>query len=718
MKSSELYAKGRPDWTPLAAHLRHVRDAAVYIAGQKGLDTRIARLGGLLHDIGKAHPTFQKRLHLTQREPMAPVFRHELSSLFFLPLFDPADWPALTEMVVAHHKSIYRDERARGLLDLDEIDDPIPDHLHARNQKWADWSPAALALLAEEGIAVRSISEAEATEAFGWVIEYCRQVYQQQRGPSDWKGLLMAADHLASLLADQTTVQTAKLFQKPVLQHYARQTNPLYPLSTRSADHPAPHTMVTAPTGAGKTNFLLRRCRGRVFYTLPFQASINAMHQRISRDLAADNPALDIQLLHASSRMAATAAGQSQPQILLQGHVGAAVKVLTPHQLAAIAFGIKGYESMLLDVEGCDVILDEIHVYSEVTQAIVFKLAEVLHHRGCRLHIGTATMPTDLYRQIRDMLGHDQVMEVTLEPEELDTFDRHIVHPTDTWEETLPFVAAHIAQGHKVLITANRVAQAQQWYEQVAELWPDIPRLLLHSRFRRLDRQVLEERLYTEFDQRPGPCIVVSTQVVEVSLDISFDVLITACAPIDALVQRFGRVNRRRPAAGLAPVYVLAPPQKATEALPYKLDILQRTFAALPVHERLAERDLQQRIDQVYPNVTVRQLLSTDAAFQDGQWLISRLYHQASSVLLEQLEVDSVPCVRQFDRQTYEQSRNRDEQTSLEIPMRYKAVAFLGLERSREGQRPFIIPDDAYDLEKGLMAEKLKNGPDVSDQMW
>ncbi len=78
-----------------------------------------------------------------------------------------------------------------------------------------------------------------------------------------------------------------------------------------------------------------------VFYTLPFQASINAMFRRLAKDLEADNPQLDIRVLHAASSLVRL--GKDQQETVLQPLPGSAIKVLTPYQLAAIAFGLKGY---------------------------------------------------------------------------------------------------------------------------------------------------------------------------------------------------------------------------------------------------------------------------------------------------------------------------------------------------------------------------------------
>ena len=322
------------------------------------------------------------------------------------------------------------------------------------------------------------------------------------------------------------------------------------------------HTLVTAPTGAGKTDFLIRRCKGRVFYTLPFQASINSMYERIKDDLK--NTDADVRLLHAASSI--TLKNGTIREKILQRHIGASVKILTPHQMASLVFGTKGYEAMIADIKGCDVILDEIHTYSETTQAIVLKIVEVLCDIGCRIHIGTATMPTVLYNRLVDILGgRETVYEVKLPGDILNTFDRHIIHKADSIEKVYQVFDEAIAQEQKILLVCNQVRRAQSLYNNLSEKYPIVKKMLVHSRFKRgFAKQIGIRSSKLIYNNSTEACFVVSTQVVEVSLDINFDLMITESAPIDALIQRFGRINRKRSKkiSGITNPFMLLPHQR------------------------------------------------------------------------------------------------------------------------------------------------------------
>lgn len=700
-----IYAKSAPEWTPLEEHLQHVASVAKKYATHLEMDENVAYNGAILHDIGKAHPFFQKRLKGEINSHA--IFRHEIASLFFLSLFPEDQWDKLIEMVVAHHKSVVGDIGGKGLLDIENNDDYEDFHLG----KWDEWSLKAFVILEKLNIPCKIISKSQALDNLQYCIDYCERIVKQKKY-SKWKGLLMGADYFASSLIDKTDKELERIFKTPNLDYYNRK-HELYPLSLKSAESSKKHTMVVACTGAGKTDFLFRRCRGRVFYTLPFQASINAMFKRVANDLEKDNPDIDIRVLHSTSVIVKK---KEEEEVALQNLIGSSVKVLTPHQLAAIALGMKGYEAMIMDLQGCDVILDEVHTYSGVSQALVLKLVEVLNAINCRVHVGTATMPGILYQKIKAILG-DDLLEVSLANEELDKFDRHIIHKVSSFSDSIDIVKTAADKNQKILIVMNTVKESQEVFEIIKEQFPDVPSLLLHSKFKRGDRNLKERQLLGlddngeptfEFNTSNEACIVVATQIVEVSLDISFDVMITATAPLDAMIQRFGRINRKRNKDTIGKykdVYVIAPPDNDKDAKPYKVEVLKKSFEVLPDDDVLRERELQMKINQVYPEIDFLKIEEHSIYKFDKGFTLGKLIHKNKAMLFELLEVDSVSCILESDVQEYENG-NFENRLSLEIPVAYWTVA--GLSQSPKGNKPFIIPDKAYDFETGLQISLIK----------
>lgn len=375
--------------------------------------------------------------------------------------------------------------------------------------------------------------------------------------------------------------------------------------------------------------------------------------------------------------------------------------------MSSIVFGIKGYEAMLLDLEGCDVILDEIHTYSSEIQAIVLKIIEILKFIKCRIHIGTATMPSILYNRVKEILGgSSEVYEVSLPNEILKTFNRHIVHKTTDFESCIEIIVGAISDRKKILIVYNQVQRAQLLYDRIGVLFPNTNKMLIHSRFKRNDRNMLEKSLKEDFNTSNEACIVVSTQVVEVSLDISFDVMITECAPIDAMIQRFGRINRKRTEETIGKykdIYVIQPPMDKKSALPYDVDILQKSYDILPNDALLEETSLQTMLDTVYPNTKFVNLDYSGVIFVDGRWGIKELCHNAKSALLDVLDINSAVCVLESDKDEY--INNPQSRLLQEIPVSYKSIAYNKLKQLDVGARPFVVPDKAYNDERGLLVE-------------
>jgi len=693
----------------LEEHTRYVLQAIEKFALEFdfNFDVNIARKGAIFHDLGKAHPIFQDRIKnvnaksLVEAEKLRHIkHRHEISSLAFLPVLDRSEWNTIIDLVVGHHKSIEKDPRERGILDIYEKErDIFKVHL----KDWDTWSPYGFLLLEHFGIRTKPISYKEAEDALQYVVDYCET---KKGGWSPLRGLLKAADHFASAFNEKTAAKLINLFQVPDLSFYHQESrkSSLYPLSQIPTDDYRPHTLVVAPTGAGKTDFLLRRCKGRVFYTLPFQASINAMFQRIRSTV---EPKENIRLLHSTSKIIAQ--GEIDEQIL-QPLAGSSVKVLTPHQIAAIIFGTGGFETVMLDLKGTDVILDEIHTYTDLSKAMVLEITKALLRLNCRLHIGTATMPAILYNQILDLLGGEMnTYQVRLPDEILDTFDRHVIHKVEDVKEIQLILQKAFASREKVLIIFNTVRNAQEAYKKLTEIFPDVPAMLIHSRFRRENRVELERKLKEEFNGdsenfKGGicPCMVISTQVVEVSLDISFDRMITECAPLDGLIQRFGRVNRKRTPESvqnrlLKPVHVLKPEGKC---LPYNREVVLRSYEQLTEGEVLKEKTLQARIDEVYPQLDSREI-DMHLIFQDGNYRIKELTNRKKSVLVDALEIESATCILECDREAYE-TAGWEERLYMEIPVNFKSIfpyrkKYIQIEI---GSYPFVIPQPMEEHEK------------------
>ena len=96
-------------------------------------------------------------------------------------------------------------------------------------------------------------------------------------------------------------------------------------------------------------------------------------------------------------------------------------------------------------------------------------------------------------------------------------------------------------------IIVNTVKKSQDIAKLLSENFGDENVMLLHSSFIATDRVKNEEKLMKYLGKdgnRPKKMIVVGTQVIEQSLDIDFDVMISDIAPVDLLIQRMGRLHR------------------------------------------------------------------------------------------------------------------------------------------------------------------------------
>ena len=177
-----------------------------------------------------------------------------------------------------------------------------------------------------------------------------------------------------------------------------------------------------------------------------------------------------------------------------------------------------------------------------------------------------------------------------MEPEERNKFTRHRVRLLDgDIHDAIHMIVERLAQGERVMVVCNTVKQAQSVFEQLRDVTENAK--LLHSRFILRDRERIEQEL-------ENADLLVGTQAVEVSLDIDFDCLFSEPAPIDALIQRFGRINRKGE-KGICDVHICQEGGENDHFI-YSSEKVERTKDAFAPVETLHESEIQGLIDKVY----------------------------------------------------------------------------------------------------------------------
>ena len=179
-----------------------------------------------------------------------------------------------------------------------------------------------------------------------------------------------------------------------------------------------------APTGSAKTESALYWALGdgttpvtRLFYALPYQASMNAMYDRLrdaEKGFGDEAVGLQhgraVQAMHArlldSDTWAATAASQARWAKNINQLNERPIKVFSPYQMLKAMFQLRGFEAMLTDYVGASFVFDEIHAYEPKRLALILILIRYLReHFHARFFIMSATFPSLIKARLTDALG-------------------------------------------------------------------------------------------------------------------------------------------------------------------------------------------------------------------------------------------------------------------------------------------------------------------------
>ena len=345
--------------------------------------------------------------------------------------------------------------------------------------------------------------------------------------------------------------------------------------------------VIEAPMGMGKTEaalgaayqLLISGKATGIYFALPTQATSNRIHLRMNDFLDRIAPgASNSRLIHGNSWLLNESLDfrptGNGPQEKSADDARYGRDWFTSTKRALLApFGVGTIDQALLGVvaakhffvrhfalAGKVVILDEVHSYDLYTGTLIDKLITTLEGLGCTVIVLSATLTGKRREQIA-CGGEDESAELPYPlisgRAERETFQAIPAAPPEPRKIKVEFkkrdeaymeAVALARLGGAVLWICNTVDSAQSTFKRFQELVKeDFPLGLLHSRFPYWRREMLEDTWMNRFgkasETRCGS-ILVATQVVEQSVDLDADLLVTDLAPTDMLLQRLGRLWR------------------------------------------------------------------------------------------------------------------------------------------------------------------------------
>jgi len=565
-----------------------------------------------VHDVGKAAVGFQKSL---EEGGKRWGHRHEVISAAF------ASFQKLREEVVfavlTHHRAIPADMACscKGCLGFEEL--PLsPEPYPVWFQLAKEWEQNKPALLNEWHRILSTVRSNKLSSLVGldclslgdgWLDrgKQSRKIdFEKRLYASLLRGLLMSCDHIGS---SNVRFVVPKV---PDLSNINLAVPSLFNFQKKAGEIKG-NLILQAPTGSGKTLAALlwvgknQKRNGRLFYALPNTASINAMYLRLCNDYFGRH---NVGLLHSravSSLYSIWEKEEDSPFVRqkealmaksLARELWYPIRVCTPHQILRYTLHGKGWELMLSEFPNACFVFDEIHAYDPIVTGFVIATAKLVSELNASCLFLSATMPEFL----KYMIASEVAQTEFLTPSFNDALDRHILEKKRHILQikdgniltNIDSVLNAVNDSRSTLIVCNHVPSAQTVFNEIRNRGVgDV--LLLHSRFCRRDRDRIEKAIQSRL-----PKVLVATQVVEVSLDVDFEQGFFEPAPIDATIQRLGRINRNgdRP-----PVDVVVLREQLGKYPIYNKETVKKSLQELQrLSNPLRETDLVEAANRVY----------------------------------------------------------------------------------------------------------------------
>lgn len=299
-----------------------------------------------------------------------------------------------------------------------------------------------------------------------------------------------------------------------------------------------------AQTGMGKTEAgLLWLADSKGFFTLPLKTAINSIYTRVISDVEGDI-SKKVALLHSDIYSKYLNLHEDkefdfelEDYVVRSKQYSMPLTICTIDQIFDFVYKYLGSEIKMAVLSYSKVIVDEIQMYDPKLLAVIVMALKYIDELGGKFAILTATMPPFLIDELRN-----KKIKFEYPKPFVDDSIRHSVKIENT-QINSEYIKKLYCK-NKVLVICNTVKKAQELYKEISNYISDV--YLFHSSYIKEDRDAIEKNIINFTNDKQAQGIWICTQVVEASLDIDFDILITELSDINGLFQRFGRCYRKR----------------------------------------------------------------------------------------------------------------------------------------------------------------------------
>jgi len=544
------------------------------------------------------------------------------------------------------------------------------------------------------------------------------------------------------------------LFLKPdsppsrIIAYMGRKGWKLYDYQETVAKKAVPCKVFRLPCGTGKTETALLACptdAKKIFYTLPTVTTVEAMRHRLegSDDSIASANASnytsggifdhdEISYSHHLLELSLLEDDEYDKSALLANRYCMRKVVVTTidHVLLALLNG-RHYPLIEVSLNNAYLVVDEIHSYSPFTMALILQgLNHLKRQHNTKITVMSATLPNRIREHLRDEKTGIGAVDPFPEEETKRLYrakrrvELDISKIDEGIDTALPEIVERYRAGESVLVVLNTVNKAIQVYRKLRDefgleagkiafggntdiyhetgsdaknrvgrslstLPGDV--FLMHSRFNLGDKRSRIDWLESIRKQK-RPLILVTTQVVEVSLDLDFDSMYSEVAPLDSIVQRCGRVNRSGKKKELGKVRLFKPNNEK----PYENYQIEETVEVLSNHSLETELDFLRMNDFYFDSIwdNYEKELSKDlfknlSLISNDEFVESLMKTRDGFLTLPVIPVGEGYCIYEEIMQAREKLERADERYRKEA---YEEYLKLRLRRTVEA--PIFVIDE------------------------